>query len=162
MFASMAGRDHAPVDSWVSTDHSPALSGRRSKDTEPEVILRRALHAAGGRFRLHPRLARGCTPDLVLPRRRLAVFVDGDYWHGCPVHFGDRHPSGPNAALWRAKFDATAARDARSTLIAVDAGWHVVRVWECEIRTDVASVVARIMSFLLRTHDRQDTRRKWP
>src|SRR4051794_37476817 len=75
---------------WVKTDRSRALSGRRSKDTAPEVALRKALHAAGARFRLHRRIVKGCTPDLVLPGRAVAVFVDGDFWHGCPVHFPDR------------------------------------------------------------------------
>jgi DNA mismatch endonuclease (patch repair protein) len=132
---------------WVPTARSRSLSGRKSRDTEPELLLRKALHAAGARFRLHRRIAQGCTPDLVLPARRVAVFVDGDYWHGCPVHFPDRRPGGPNAALWLAKFEAVKERDARSTRLAEEAGWHAVRVWECEVRDDAASVVARIMQF---------------
>jgi DNA mismatch endonuclease (patch repair protein) len=86
----------APVRKWVATTEGRHLSGRRAKDTEPELLLRRALHAAGARFRLHRRLAKGCTPDLVLLGRRIAVFVDGDFWHGCPVHFPDRKPAHPH------------------------------------------------------------------
>lgn len=131
---------------WVSTSRSKSLSGRRSKDTEPEIRLRQALHAAGARFRLHRKIARGCTPDIVLPGRRVAVFVDGDFWHGCPEHFPNRAANGPNASLWQAKFTAVAERDARATALAKEAGWTVVRAWECEIRGDPAAVVARVLS----------------
>lgn len=71
---------------WVSTDDGTHLRGRRKEHTEPEMLLRSALHVLGARFRLHRRIAPCCTPDLVLPRRRIAVFVDGDYWHSCPEH----------------------------------------------------------------------------
>lgn len=135
------------AEGWVATPAGRALSGRRSKNTEPELILRRALHAAGGRFRLHPRLAKGCTPDLVLPSRRLAVFVDGDFWHGCPTHFPDRQPGGPNAARWQAKFAAVRERDDRSTRLAKEAGWEVLRVWECQVRTDPTGVATKILGF---------------
>lgn len=135
------------TDRWVSTERSKALSGRKSKDTAPELLLRKALHAAGARFRLHRRIAKGCTPDLVLPARRVAVFVDGDFWHGCPVHFPDRRPGGPNAELWLAKFQAVGERDARSTRLAEEAGWQVVRVWECEVREDAVLAAARIIKY---------------
>jgi DNA mismatch endonuclease (patch repair protein) len=132
---------------WTPTERSPALSGRRSKDTAPELALRRALHAQGLRFRLHRTLARGCTPDLVLPSRRVAVFVDGDYWHGCPRHFpSPGGQSGPNATLWRDKRIAVAQRDARSTTLAHEQGWSVVRIWECEIHDDVSEAVRRVLA----------------
>ncbi len=130
---------------WARTTRSASLSGRRSRDTLPELLLRSALHRAGARFRLHRRIAKGCTPDLVLPGRRVAVFVDGDFWHGCPDHFPHRRPGGPNAGLWVAKFEAIRERDARSTRLAEEAGWRVERVWECEIHSDVAAAVARIL-----------------
>jgi DNA mismatch endonuclease (patch repair protein) len=105
-------------------------------DTEPELMLRRALHAPGARFRLHRNLARGCTPDIVLPSRKIALFVDGDYWHSCPVH-GRKLPfRGPNAALWAQKMERNRERDQRSTQFAQAAGWTVVRAWECAIRHD--------------------------
>jgi len=132
--------------SWVSTARSKSLSGRRSKDTEPEIRLRKALHAAGARFRLHRTIARGCTPDIVLPGRRVAVFVDGDFWHGCPEHFPNREAGGPNASLWQEKFTAVAERDARATALAEEAGWTVVRAWECEIRRNAAAVAARVLT----------------
>jgi DNA mismatch endonuclease (patch repair protein) len=121
---------------WTSTPEGQHLARRKKAHTEPELLLRKALHAAGARFRLYRRLAPGCTPDLVLPRHRVAVFVDGDYWHSCPVH-GRRRPfTGPNAALWEEKMQRNKERDARSTAIAEDLGWHVVRLWECTVRAN--------------------------
>ncbi|MCV7220104.1 very short patch repair endonuclease [Mycolicibacterium elephantis] len=130
---------------WVKTDWSGQLGGRRSKDTKPEVLLRRELHRLGARFRLHRRLAKGCVPDIVLPRRRLAVFVDGDFWHGCPRHCPNRNPKGPNAAMWQAKFSATRERDARATAIAQEQGWIVVRLWECEVIENPAAAARRVL-----------------
>lgn len=133
------------VEAWVSTKRGEHLAGRRKVNTAPEVLLRKAVHAAGGRFRLHPRLARGCTPDFVLPGRRVAVFVDGCFWHGCPVH-GRKTPwTGPNASLWEEKMERNAQRDRRSTALAAELGWDVVRVWECEVRGDAESVAGGIL-----------------
>lgn len=130
---------------WVSTSTGKHLSGRKSKDTQPELLLRRALHGAGARFRLHRSLAKGCNPDLVMPGRGVAVFVDGDFWHGCPVHFPDRQPAGPNAPLWQQKFARTAERDARATTTAEGLGWRVVRLWECEIRESPEGAAALVI-----------------
>lgn len=111
----------------------------------PELMLRRALHAMGVRFRLHRNIAPGCTPDLVLPRFGIAVFVDGDYWHSCPVH-GRKSPfTGPNAQLWEIKMKRNRERDQRSTALAQQAGWTVVRIWECSIRHDVTRVAAAVI-----------------
>lgn len=118
-------------EGWVSTDRGRHLRGRVNKNTAPEIALRKALHAAGGRFRLHRQLAKGCTPDIVLPGRRVAIFVDGCFWHGCPEH-GRRRPwTGPNAERWAAKVDANAHRDRRSSELAAALGWQTIRVWEC-------------------------------
>jgi DNA mismatch endonuclease, patch repair protein len=121
---------------WQSTAEGRHLKGRRKLDTAPEMMLRRALHALGARFRLHRRIAQGCTPDLVLPGRKIAVFVDGDYWHSCPAHGRSRPFVGPNAHLWADKMLRNRERDARSTHLAEQEGWIVVRVWECRIRQD--------------------------
>jgi len=112
--------------------------------TAPEVALRRALHAAGFRFRLHPSIEKGCTPDLVLPRHGIAVFVDGCFWHGCPEHGRRTAWTGPNADLWAQKMERNRQRDERSTRLARDAGWIAVRTWEHEVVQDVGAVVARI------------------
>lgn len=127
----------------MSTTNSRQLTGRRNENTEPEMLLRRALHRAGYRFRLHRQLARGCNPDVVLPRLKIAVFVDGCYWHGCPRH-GRRKFSGPNAALWEAKMARNRMRDERADRLASDVGWSVVRIWECDVRADADQAAAKV------------------
>lgn len=99
-------------------------------------MLRRALHRLGARFRLQRTLAKGCTPDLVLPGRRIAVFVDGDFWHSCPRHTVNREFQGPNANRWREKMRRNKERDLRASRLANEAGWRVVRLWECTVRSD--------------------------
>jgi DNA mismatch endonuclease (patch repair protein) len=133
------------MSAWVSTADGRHLRGRRKTDTEPELLLRRALHAQGARFRLHRTLATGCTPDLVLPSRRIAVFVDGDYWHSCPAHGRTTPFTGPNAALWDEKMARNRERDRLSTQAAHDAGWTVVRVWECTIRADAGHAARTVL-----------------
>lgn len=136
---------------WVSTRRGRHLAGRRKTDTSPELALRKAIHAKGGRFRLHRQLGKGCTPDIVLPGRRLAVFVDGCFWHSCPDH-GRKTPwTGPNAELWEAKMLRNAERDRASTTLAEEQGWRVTRIWECEVSQDAAAVARRILTDWPRT-----------
>lgn len=119
---------------WVSTASGRHLAGRRKVGTAPEIALRKALHAQGARFRIDRELAKGCRPDIVLPSRRLAIFVDGCFWHSCPEH-GRKTPfTGPNAELWADKMRRNAERDERSTMLAEQQGWRVVRIWECQVR----------------------------
>lgn len=110
------------------------------------MALRKALHAAGARFRLHRQLAKGCTPDIVLPGRRVAVFVDGCFWHGCPEH-GRKAPwTGPNAALWAEKMRRNAERDRSSTRLAQQQGWIVLRFWECSVLSDPLTCAHHVLS----------------
>ena len=133
------------TDGWTSTDAGRHLKGRRKINTAPEVLLRRELHRAGARFRLHVRLAKGCTPDIVMPGRSLAIFVDGCWWHSCPRH-GRKTPfTGPNAHLWTEKMQRNRERDRRSTALAQELGWTVVRVWECEVGEDAEATAARVL-----------------
>ena len=141
-----AGGSARRVNPWTSTDDGRHLRGRRNRDTVPEMLLRKALHAAGYRFRLQRRIAAGCTADLVLPRLRVAVFVDGDFWHGCPQHHPTDPFTGPNAQLWHAKIARNRARDQRATTVAEQAGWRVVRVWECEVREDPSAAARLVVS----------------
>ena len=101
----------------------------RRADTKPEVALRRRLHAAGLRYRLDVRALPG-SPDIVLPRHRVAIFVHGCYWHRHP---GCRRASTPatKTEFWTAKFAANIARDARAEAALLEAGWRVLTVWEC-------------------------------
>jgi DNA mismatch endonuclease, patch repair protein len=129
---------------WTATPEGEHLRGRRTRNTKPELALRRAVHAMGLRFRVHRTVAPRCTPDFVLPRYRLAVFVDGCFWHGCPAHSPAQF-RGPNAARWEQKLSTNRERDRRNNQAAEEAGWHVVRVWECEIRRDVSVAAKRIL-----------------
>ncbi|MGB8652624.1 MAG: very short patch repair endonuclease [Mycobacteriales bacterium] len=130
----------------MSTSKGHHLAGRSKTDTAPEVALRSALHGLGLRFRKNVTLARGCTPDILLPRHRLAVFVDGCFWHGCPEH-GRKTPfTGPNAALWEEKMRRNCERDERATSVAVEAGWSVVRVWECEVMQGPCDMAQRVLA----------------
>jgi len=109
------------------------------RDTGPELALRRALHRAGVRFRLHRADLPG-RPDLVLVRLRLAVFVDGCFWHGCPAHATAPRA---NAEFWAAKLAGNRARDARNDVLLAALGWEVMHVWEHEDLDEVACRLAR-------------------
>ena len=102
----------------------------RGRDTAPEMAVRRAIFARGLRFRLHRGDLPG-RPDVVLPGRRLAIFVHGCFWHR---HAGCARCTDPGtrADFWQAKFAANVARDARVQAELVTAGWRVETVWECE------------------------------
>lgn len=111
---------------------SRMMSGIRGKDTRPELLLRRALHARGFRFRLHAKTVTG-RPDLVLPKHRVAVFVHGCFWHR---HEGCRFASTPatRPEFWAAKFAANIRRDQKVLATLSDEGWRVAIVWECPLK----------------------------
>jgi DNA mismatch endonuclease, patch repair protein len=111
---------------------SRMMSGIKTKNSQPEVLVRRLLFAAGYRFRLHRRDLPG-TPDIVLPGRRIAIFVHGCFWHmheGC--HLAKLPSTRPE--FWTAKLQANAARDKRSIEELNTLGWRVLCVWECATR----------------------------
>ena len=101
----------------------------RSVDTQPELILRRALHQAGLRYRLQVRTPGG-KADLVIPSRKFALFIDGCFWHGCPEHYV--HPRS-NPEFWDKKLRENVDRDRRQTLALSEEGWTVLRVWEHQV-----------------------------
>ena len=116
--------------------------------TKPEVLLRSMLHRAGLRFRkdrLIPLSPRGVRADVVFPRQRVAVFMDGCYWHRCPEH-GTMPMT--NHEYWLAKFQMNIARDARHNASLADRGWRVIRIWEHELLDqDLAELaVSRVAS----------------
>lgn len=111
---------------------SRMMSGIRGRDTRPEMVVRRALFAAGFRYRLHRRDLPGA-PDLALSGRRVAVFVHGCFWHR---HKECRYAKLPatRPEFWRAKLEGNAERDARVIEALQAMGWRVLVVWECAIR----------------------------
>jgi DNA mismatch endonuclease (patch repair protein) len=117
---------------WASSiDVTAAMRGNRSRDTKPELALRSRLHALGLRYRVAirpiPSIRR--TADVVFTSARVAVFVDGCYWHGCAEH---HRPAKRNAEFWTEKIDQNRKRDAETDQLLERAGWTVVRVWEHE------------------------------
>ncbi|MDP9280027.1 MAG: very short patch repair endonuclease [Gemmatimonadota bacterium] len=119
---------------------SARMSRQRRRDTAPETMLRSELHRRGLRFRVHarplPRLRREA--DVVFVRSRVAVFVDGCFWHGCPEH--RTHPQ-RNAPFWREKIDANSRRDRATDEALVAAGWVAIRVWEHEPIASAADLI---------------------
>ncbi|MBM4478529.1 DNA mismatch endonuclease Vsr [Rhodococcus hoagii] len=117
------------------------MRANRRRDTKPELAVRKLVHATGLRYRvdfapLHAH--RRHRADLVFTRAKVAVFIDGCYWHGCPEHH--RQPS-TNADYWAAKVAGNRDRDVQVTARLVDAGWTVLRFWEHENPADVAAQV---------------------
>lgn len=135
---------HLGTAGWESTGAGGHLRGRPTRNTQPEVNLRKAVHALGLRFRLNRRISR-YTPDLVLPRHHLAVFVDGCFWHGCPEH-GPTEFRGPNADRWQSKLETNRARDLAANAELTGAGWQVLRIWECETRANVEAAAAKVLA----------------
>lgn len=117
------------------------MSRIRAKDTDVELILRRALHGRGLRFRVRPDLPG--TPDIAFPRARVAIFVDGCFWHSCPVHY--QRPV-RNADYWKSKVARNAERDLMVNRTMEKLGWTVIRVWEHEVQSNLADALYRIES----------------
>jgi DNA mismatch endonuclease (patch repair protein) len=135
-------------EQWVRTGFSGSLSGRASRDTVPEMLLRSALHKAGLRFRVHRRIGR-FTVDIVLPRHHIAVYVDGCFWHahGCK-HGGGKIPSGPNGDAWAAKFRNVKERERQAESLLAAEGYSLVRIWECSIKKDPAHAATQVTSII--------------
>ena len=112
---------------------SRMMSGIGGRNTKPELVVRKALFAAGFRFRLHRKDLPG-RPDIVLPGRRIAVFVHGCFWH---AHRGCRYAKTPASRreIWEAKLAANVERDRRAIDALLSAGWRVLVVWECATRS---------------------------
>ncbi|NGY65558.1 very short patch repair endonuclease [Lentzea sp. NEAU-D13] len=120
------------VDSLETTPQTRVrMSRQKSKDTQVEIALRKALHAAGLRYRVHQRPVSGVRreADVVFTAAKVAVFVDGCFWHGCPEHA--TWPKN-NAQFWRDKIEGNRRRDVDTDARLAQEGWLAVRVWEHE------------------------------
>ena len=121
------------------------MEGQRRRDTAPELLLRRALHAAGFRFRVHypvPGRPRR-TIDIAFTRRRLAIFIDGCFWHGCEQHgVQPKH----NADWWAKKLEANRQRDAETDALLLAEGWQVLRLWEHQSVNEQYHIVERALT----------------
>ena len=124
---------------------SRTMAAVRSKDTKPEMLVRRAAHALGYRFRLHRKDLPG-KPDLVFPSRKAVIFVDGCYWHGHDCKRGARMPK-TNVEYWQAKIARNMKRDANNIATLEADGWQVLTIWECELN-DRDDLARRLQEFL--------------
>jgi DNA mismatch endonuclease (patch repair protein) len=118
------------------------MQANRGRDTKPELALRRAAHALGLRYRVsaRPLPAIRRTADMVFTKAKVAVFLDGCFWHGCPEH---HTRSASNAEYWAEKVRRNRERDTETDRLLTEAGWIVIRIWEHE---DPVNAAARIAS----------------
>jgi DNA mismatch endonuclease (patch repair protein) len=136
------GRAPIPKDPRTSA----LMSRIRAKNTGPELTLRALLRQAGHRgYRLHHKSVPG-KPDIAYISKRVAVFVHGCFWHGCP-HCRPPRPKS-NRSFWHAKLDANALRDQRKAKELRHAGWTVVTIWECQLRKRPQAQLARVLRHL--------------
>ena len=120
------------ADKLTSSQRSRCMSRIRGKNTKPEILVRKGLHARGFRFRLHNKKLPG-SPDIVLPKYGVAIMVNGCFWHG---HKGCRHATKPktNIEFWETKIVRNRHRDEVTTAHLEALGWTVMTIWECELR----------------------------
>lgn len=120
------------ADTFTPEVRSRTMRAVKNRNTKPEIIVRRLLHAMGYRFRLHRKDLPG-SPDIVLPRHKKVVFVHGCLWHG---HCGCKRSARPtsNTEFWDTKIDRNIARDKKAMQELTGLGWKVFTVWECETR----------------------------
>ena len=123
----MAGAYSKVVRSYIMS-HVP------TKNTTPEMIVRKFLHSQGFRYRLHPKNLPG-KPDIVLPKYKIVIFVNGCFWHG---HFSCKEfrPAKTNIEFWNRKIQSNVDRDKRNFELLTKAGWNVITIWECGLGKD--------------------------
>lgn len=132
------------VDNRSKQSRSALMSRIRSKNTAPEITVRRLLHGLGYRFRLHRSDLPG-SPDIVFPSRQAAIFVNGCFWHahGCKIG----KPPNSKLEFWQAKLERNRKRDAENEAGLRTEGWRVLTVWQCQIR-DRTKLEALLVGFL--------------
>jgi DNA mismatch endonuclease (patch repair protein) len=123
------------------------MHGNRGRDTKPELAVRRLLHSSGFRYRVDYRAEQSVRtrPDIAFTKVRLAVFIDGCFWHGCPEH---HTASATNAGYWSDKVDTNRERDRRNSASLEDRGWTVMRFWEHEDPEAVVAAIATTITAL--------------
>ena len=132
------------MDSLTPEQRRYCMSRIKGKNTKPELVLRSALWHLGYRYRLHPADLEG-KPDIAFPSKRVAIFVDGCFFHGCPEHATIPKT---NTRFWRAKIDRNRMRDHTVNRVLQDAGWTVLRFWEHEVRGQLDDCLARVAAAL--------------
>lgn len=139
--------------SWASSNAVRAvMRANKGRDTRPERALRSAVHARGLRYRINARPLPDVrrTADIAFPGQRVAVFLDGCFWHGCPEH---HRPASKNSEFWSSKIEGNKARDADTDRRLAERGWTVIRVWEHE---DPEEAADRVQAAILRHREHPD------
>lgn len=137
---------NGPKASWASSEATRrSMVGNRSRDTKPELRIRSAVHRRGLRYRVAARPLDGLrrTADLVFRPSKVAVFIDGCYWHGCPEHY---LPPKTHSDYWAGKIAVNIARDRDTDRRLHDAGWRVLRYWEHEDVDGVVNEIVRVVA----------------
>lgn len=125
---------------------SKVMSANKAKNTKPELLLRKALcHSGLSGYRLHWEKASG-RPDIAFPGKKIAVFVNGCYWHRCP--YCKLSTPKTNEKFWEEKFEKNKKRDKEKKVILESNGWKVFVFWECEIKEDLNSCIEKISEFI--------------
>ena len=144
------------ADTMTPEQRSRCMSAVKGKDTKPEMIVRRYLFSKGLRFRLHVRSLPG-NPDIVLPKYKTVVFINGCFWHG---HEGCKYYRLPksNVEFWESKITNNKSRDVQNEIKLKELGWRVIRIWECEIRRvqDREQSLEKLYHQILRKPSRYD------
>jgi len=138
-------RSGGAAASWASTPGTASsMRANRGRDTTPELEIRRRLHSRGLRYRVSARPVAGLrrTADVVFTRAKVAVFIDGCFWRGCPQHY---QTPVRNAGFWASKRNRNRERDAETDRALLESGWRVLRYWEHEVRADPERVVDAIV-----------------
>jgi DNA mismatch endonuclease (patch repair protein) len=131
----------------ATTEHvSKSMKGNKAKDTKPELLLRKALWSAGTRgYRLNWKKIPG-KPDITFPGKKIAIFVNGCFWHRCPIC--DLPLPKSNIEFWTNKFTRNVERDKLKTQRLEELGWTVITIWECQIKKDLDSQVIKVKELI--------------
>ena len=135
------------MDVLTRKQRHKSMIGNKGNDTKPEILLRKALWHRGIRYRKNWRKLTGC-PDIVLTRQKIAIFVDGDFWHARGYQDRPGSQIDANQSYWQKKLARNGARDREENDQLTEQGWLVLRFWESDIKKDLDSVLAEILSYI--------------
>ena len=135
------------MDVLTRKQRHKSMIGNKGNDTKPEILLRKAFWHRGIRYRKNWRKLTGC-PDIVLTRQKIAIFVDGDFWHARGYQDRPGSQIDTNQSYWQKKLARNVERDREVNDQLTEQGWLVLRFWESDIKKDLDSVLAEILRYV--------------
>ena len=135
------------MDVLTRKQRHKSMIGNKGNDTKPEILLRKALWHRGIRYRKNWRKLTGC-PDIVLTRQKIAIFVDGDFWHARGYQDRPGSQIDTNQSYWQKTLARNVERDREVNDQLTEQGWLVLRFWESDIKKDLDNVLAEILSYI--------------